>query len=272
MAWLMACRLVCCPPPPPAAGSSCRLGGGERLAVLGDAVNQLADQVLAVLAAPFGGQLAPVLEDLEGRQGPDGQVLVPVAGWVVEQDVGVVGVGIADDGVAPVDQLAGVVGGHVEQPGEDLDGEVGADLLDEVELRLAQRLGDGGGGEAAQEFLVALEHAAAEVPLQQLAHGLVTGPVAFQHGPAQRDVVVVDLLEVDEPGQGERLRVAVDHRDVGVPGHGPEAVVGGGLRVEEGRRLPAQGIEPAPGLVTVSWDAWRAPPSSAGCRRPRLRR
>ena len=52
----------------------------------------------------------------------------------VDQMFAVVRVGVADHRVAPLDQLAGVAPRHVEQPGQHLDREVGADLLDEVEF------------------------------------------------------------------------------------------------------------------------------------------
>ncbi|MGC0379095.1 hypothetical protein RKD28_006611 [Streptomyces sp. SAI-229] len=75
--------------------------------------------------------------------------------------------------------------------------------------------------------------------------------VQLQDGGALLDLVVVDLLEADEPGGGEGLGVAVDAGDVGVPGHGPEAGVGRLFRLPVDGVLVAQDVEHAPGGHTV---------------------
>jgi hypothetical protein len=66
-------------------------------------------------------------------------MLVPLTVRVAKQHVREVRVGVADDPVSPVDRPAGVGVRDVQHPYQYPDGEVGADLLDEVELALAQR-------------------------------------------------------------------------------------------------------------------------------------
>jgi hypothetical protein len=138
---------------------------------------------------------------------------------VTEQVVGVVRVGVADQLVAPVDQLTRVGLWHVEQSGQYLDREVGADVGDEVELGPGQCGVDGGLGQVAQEALVvAHQVAGAELALDQLAERAVPHSVGLQQRAADVHQVVVDLFEVDELGRGERLGVLVDRADVLVLG------------------------------------------------------
>jgi hypothetical protein len=138
-------------------------------------------------------------------------------------------------------------GGHAQEAGEDVDGEVGGDLAHEVEGALGQRVVEGGGGQAAQEAGVAVDDARAELALEQAAHRAVADAVEFQEGGAFLDLVVVGLFEVDEPRGGEGLGVAVDAGDVGVPGDGPETGVGGLLGLPVDGVLVAQGVEHPPG-------------------------
>ena len=164
----------------------------------------------------------------------------------VQQDIGVVGVGVADDAVAPVDELLVVLRRYVEEAGEDVDGEVGGDFLDEVEGPLGQRRVQRGGGQATQEVGVAVDDARAELALEQTAQRAVADTVQLQDGGAGLDLVIVDFFEVDELRGGEGLGVTVDAGDVGVAGHGPEAGVGGVLGQPVHRVLVAQGVEHAP--------------------------
>ena len=88
------------------------VGGGQRLAVLGRAVDQQADQVGAVAALAFPGQGPAVLEDLQRRRRAERQMLVEIAeSGSDSRMLGVVGIGVADHLVAPVDQLPGVLSG-----------------------------------------------------------------------------------------------------------------------------------------------------------------
>ena len=195
-------------------------------------------------------QLAAVLEDLEGYGRAERILLVLVAVRVGDQVVGVVRIGVADHLVAPVDQLIGVAGRNVEQSGQDLDREVCADLLDEVELGGFQRRIDGVLGEPAQEFFVFPKQVArAELPLDQLAQRPVAGPVGLQDRPTDVHQVLVDLFEVDELGRGERLGVLVDGAYVLVPRDGPEAGAHVAFLVPVHGILAAQGVEHPPCLV-----------------------
>ena len=198
----------------------------------------------------FLRQLAAVLEDVEGNGRAERILLVLVAVRVGDQIVGVVRVGVADHLVAPVDQLIGVAGRNVEQSGQDLDREICRDLLDEVEVGGFQRRIDGLPGEAAQEFFVVPKQVArTELPLDELAQRPVAGAVGFQDRPADVHQVLVDLLEVDELGRGERLGVLVDGTYVLVPRDGPEAGAHVALLVPVHGILAAQRVEHPPCLV-----------------------
>lgn len=172
---------------------------GQRHPVPWHLVDQPGDQVGARATTPLAGQLPPEGEDFERRGGAEGEVAVPLALHAVQEDVGVVGVGVADDAVAPVDEPLVVLGRHVEQAGEDVDGEVGLHLLDEVEGAPGQGGIQGSGGQAAQEVGLAADDARAELALEQPAQGPVAQAVEFEQGGAPPDLVVVDLLQVDEP-------------------------------------------------------------------------
>ena len=112
-------------------------GRRQRDAVLGHPVDQHADQVGAVAALALAARSARPYSKTSSAAGErNGRCLYFVALRSRRRCVGVVGVGVADHLVAPGDQLRGVLRGYVEQPGQHLDREVGADLLDEVELLL----------------------------------------------------------------------------------------------------------------------------------------
>ena len=107
---------------------------GQRDAVLGDPVDELADQVVAVAALALAGELVARTRRPRAttgeRNGRCGTARTPRC----REDVGVVGVGVADHPVAPLDELAGHLVGHVEQAGQHPDRVVGAIDFDEVEL------------------------------------------------------------------------------------------------------------------------------------------
>ena len=61
----------------------------------------------------------------------------------VDEHVGQLGVGEADDRVAPRDELGDHLVRDVEQPGEHVDREVGGDGVDEVDVLLREGGVDG---------------------------------------------------------------------------------------------------------------------------------
>ena len=105
------------------------------------------------------------------------------------------GVGVADHAIAPLDQLRDVLIRYVEQLGQHANGEVCCHLRDEVEFVLAQCGVKRVRGQAAQEGLVYGKSTWREVILQQLAQGPVTFSIAIQHRLANLDLARVQLLE-----------------------------------------------------------------------------
>ena len=163
------------------------LRGGHRLAVLGDLVDELADQVRPLAALAVLGENAPVVEDLLRHGRAEGEVLVLLALGVGDEDLGVLRVGEADDLVAPVDELAGLLLWHIEQAGEHLDREVRADVGDEVELALGESRVDRGARDVAQQRLVVAHQVrAAELARDQLAQRPVAEAVHLEDRAALR--------------------------------------------------------------------------------------
>ena len=105
------------------------------------------------------------------------------------------GVGVADHAIAPLDQLRDVLIRYVEQLGQHANGEVRCHLRDEVELLLAERGVQRVRGQAAQEGLVHGKGARSEVVLKQLAQGPVTFSIAVEHRLANLDLARVQLLQ-----------------------------------------------------------------------------
>ncbi len=222
------------------------VGVGERDPVHGELVGEDADQVCAIAALATVAESPSVVEDLLSRGRAERQVLVLLALRRVERELRVVRVGVPDHLVAPRDQLAGVLLGHVEQSRQHLDGEVTADLLDEVELLVLERLVDRLLGQLTQEALVVLHQVArTELARDERAHGLVPRAVRLEHRATQVPELGVDVLEVDELLGGEGLGVLVDGPDVVVAGHRPEAATRG-LLAPVHRVLAAQRVELTP--------------------------
>ena len=151
-----------------------------------DAVGRLSvhehrDEVCAVAALAAPGELVSVLEHLERRRRPERQIAVHLALGAAEKYVGVLRVGVADELVAPLDQTRDIGFGDIEQLGEHADREVCCNIGDEVEVALDECLVERGGGDAAQEGLVARERARGELRLQHPAQGAVPNAIGLEN-------------------------------------------------------------------------------------------
>ena len=73
---------------------------------------------------------------------------VLVAVGIGDQVICVVGIGVGNHLVAPVDQHAGVADWYVEQPNQNVDRKISADLLDKVEFGVLQGVIDRDLGQA----------------------------------------------------------------------------------------------------------------------------
>jgi hypothetical protein len=157
---------------------------------------------------------------------------------------GVLGIVVRDHLVGPLEDLDAVVLRDADEFGDGLEGQFAGDLGDEVE---GAGVGAGGlddrVGAVAQAFLQGADRPWGEASLDDLADAGVLGRVHVeQDQPLDVDRLARHVLaEADDrrvEGRGEDLRVRGDVPDVGVPGHGPVALVLEPRDVE-GLRYPA---------------------------------
>ena len=188
------------------------------------------DQVLLGGQLAAVGQLLGVAVHLHGRLAGIG------AGDLV---LGILG---TDHAVRPVEDHAPVLLGDAQQLGDDEQGQLGRDLLDEVRrAALAHRVDDAVGVPDDLRLEVA-HHLRGEALVDQAAVARVHGRVHVDHHQLLLGQLVVLHLgeERAPPGRGEVLPVAVDRHAVVVAGDGPEAAPGGDLFL-----VPVDGCFPA---------------------------
>ena len=190
----------------------------------------------------------------------------------------VLGVLVAEQPVAELDDVAPLLLRDAEDLGEHLHRDLGRDLRDEVELLLLQRAVEHAVGDLAHRLLPHLDRARGEPPRDQPAQLVVARRVHVDHRLARLELLRVEVLERG-PADLRRVDVdvAVDLADVGVAGDRVEARAVR-LGVEEHRRLVAQRAEPLvrhrleEGVVVGEVDRverrhQRAPRGGAGTRR-----
>ena len=100
-------------------------------------LDELGDDVLARALAPLVGELAAVVEHVLGRRVGEGQVPVGLRDLRVDRELGVV---LAEQRVAELDQVAVIGLRRAEHLGEDPHRQLRRDLGDEVELSLLERV------------------------------------------------------------------------------------------------------------------------------------
>ena len=162
----------------------------------------------------------------------------------------VLGVVRSDHPVGPVEHEVAVLLGHPHEVGDDLQRQLGGDLLHEVgRALLADGVEDrvGGGHHLGLEVT---DHARREALVDQPPVAGVHRRVHVQHHHAllPEDLLVEVVEERGRPVGGEVLVVPVDRHAVVVAGDRPEAVGESvGVRVPLHRHLPAQVGEPGVG-------------------------
>ena len=172
--------------------------------------------------------LLGVAEQLDSRRAAERHQAELVGVDEPDRMGGELGVGVAEQGVALLDQPRAVVLWDAEQRAEHAHRELLGDAVDEVERRLAgERLADDLAGERADRLLVGVDLAAAERLGHEAPVGRVLGRVELHHRPPRLGLLGVHLLEADALGAGERADVAADLEQVGVAGHRPEPAAAG---------------------------------------------
>jgi hypothetical protein len=183
--------------------------------------------VLGVLLAP-GRQVVGVGVELHG--GVEGVVVA----------AGVLGVVGADEAVRPVEDLEPVLLGDAEDVGDDLEGELGGDVGDEVALALLADGVDDARRPVAHGVVELLDHAGREALVDEQPVPRVQRRVHVEHHLLLHGEGLVVHVGDHGPalGRGEALPVAVDLDHVGVAGEAPEAGPVGLVLPERLVRLP----------------------------------
>jgi hypothetical protein len=175
------------------------------------------------LEAPLGQRLAGVLEELERHGAAKGQQ--PVLGRVdlVDDVVGEVGVGVADERVAALDEPFEVLVGQAQQPAQHAHGQLARDGAHEVELRLAAQVVEHLRGEVPYGILVAVDGLGREGAAHEAAQAGVLGRVHLHHGAPGFCLLGVHVLEADAEAAREDLGVGAGEEYVVVLRQAPEA-------------------------------------------------
>ena len=201
---------------------------------------------IATLTAPR--ELVAVLEHLKCCRRTEREIAVHLALGAIGENIGVLGILVADHLVAPLDQLGDVGLGNIEQLCQNANRKISRDIGDEVELILGECAVKCRRGDTAKEGLIASERAGGELRLQHLAQGAVARAVSFQNRLADFELAGVELLEIgraDLAGVGLGIAKHVD--DVVVASDRPEAVVRSLFHVPVDRRVLAKVFEDLPG-------------------------
>ena len=207
---------------------------------------ELGDDVVLRLLAPLGGQPPAEGEHVERRRARERQVAVRV----VVGDL-VLGVLVAEQPVADLDDLAALLLRDAEDLGEHLHRDLRRDLVHEVELALRQRQVEHLARDLADLLLPHADGARREAPRDQPAQLVVARRVHVDHRLARLDLALVEVLERRAADlRREEVDVAVDEADVLVAGDRPEAravrlgvPVHGVLAAELGERLVRDAVD-----------------------------
>ena len=136
----------------------------------------------------------------------------------------VLGVLVAEQAVADLDDDPALVLRDAEDLGEDLHRDLRGDLAHEVELALGQGDVQHLPRDLADLLLPDVHRARREAPVDQPAQLVVARRVHVDHRLARLDVLGLEVLQRRAADLGgEELDVAVDVADVLVAGHRPEA-------------------------------------------------
>ena len=108
---------------------------------------------------------------------------------------GVLGIRVAEQPIADLDDLAALRLGHAEDLGEHLHRNLGRDLVHEVELALGQRLIEYRAGDRAHLLLPHEHGPGGEAAVDQRAQRVVGRRVHVDHRLARLDVLGLEVLQ-----------------------------------------------------------------------------
>ena len=166
---------------------------GERTLALGH--GQRGDHVVLWFFQPEVPLTVCVLEHLERDGGAEGEVAVLLGVDLVDDRARELGILVADHRVAPADQHRRVLLGDREDRAQEPDRELLGDLQDEVELLLVERPVEHLASDVADEVLVRADAAGAEPLVADVPELAVARRIGLEHRPADRELLIVELLE-----------------------------------------------------------------------------
>ncbi len=201
------------------------------------------------MAATGADDALDVVEDPLADRAAERQQAIRIGVDRVDDGGRVIGIGVVDDLVGPMEQLLGVVVGHPEDAGEHADRQRPGDVLDGVQLGLRERLVEHGLDEPGGGVAVGRDHRLRERRVDELAQPCVAWWICLEHRLAGLDGVRGELLDLGPADLGRVRAPVLVHRDELVPArHGPKAsagvTVGRGLVDPCDRRLAAQPVVP----------------------------
>ena len=215
--------------------------------------HQQRHHVVGGVAALGVGELPGVGEHPLRRGAAERQKPVRVGVLLVEDHLGVVGVGVVYDPVGPLEKVAGVLVGHPEDAADHQDRKPPGHGAHELHLPSGpvapgpvQRLVEDPRHDPPGVAGPAVDAAAGEVARHHATQAGVLGQVGLQHGaPGLASLgVALQLLQLGPADLGgERLVVAMDRNEVLPARDRPEPCVAARLGMPGHRRLPPQACE-----------------------------
>ena len=195
---------------------------GQRVAV-DHSIGQQRDDIGGRVASPRLGQSLEVLEHLERHRAAERQESIRVCVDAIRDDVGVVGVGVVDDLIGPVEELRRVIQRDAHDLHEHADGQLAGQPMHDIELAGADHLGQQLLDQRPSGRLVAQHGRPREGGVHQLAQACVTWRIGLEHGLARDQCVGRQLLDLSAT-QLARVRapVLVHRHHVGPARQRPE--------------------------------------------------
>ena len=160
---------------------------------------------------PVGGLLPGVLEDLDGGGTAERHHPKLLGVGEVYRVVGEIGVGVAQQRVAPRHQLAAVLVVGAQQAAQHPHGQLLGNVVNEVELVVGQRFVEHVANQFPDGGLEGLHRPAGEALVHQAPQSGVLRRVHLHHGPSGLGLLGVHLLQANTQRRRERLNVAA-HR------------------------------------------------------------
>ena len=210
-------------------------------------LDQLRRDVLARFPSPLLAELPSVLDQVERERARERELAEL---GVLERDLGDVlgtddlGVGVAEDLVAELDDQLPVLDRQAHDVREDPHRDLLGDRVDPVELVLGECAAEDVPRQPADALLVGVHDARREALVDERAEPRVRGRVGVDHRPSRLELLRRQVLQRRAAELGrERLPVLRHREDVVVARQRPEpaSVL---LRLPVQRRVPAQQREP----------------------------